>query len=120
MAGLGFSRVLAVADRAMLDWADEEPAPRRPFLGTLCLTQWDFCGRLVVAVAPSFRVFCGRLGDSWWRLRPVLGAGPFPGSRSRKAVGFTPAEIAAFAAAAESGGWWGVPRRSGFTMIWRS
>ena len=42
------------------------------------------------------------------------------GSRFTSAAGFTPADIAACAAAAESGGCGSAPRKSGFTMICRS
>src|SRR5215469_3021291 len=122
MAGLGFPSVLAVVGRARLDWAVAPVAPAWTFLGgTLCLAQWDFGERFGVE-APGFGIFCASVDDAGWWLGAILAAGLFTlaGSRLPRTAGFTPAEIAAFAAAAESGGWRRVPRRSGFTMIWRS
>src|SRR5438132_847532 len=77
-----------------------------------------FAGFLLSTPAgdPSFRGFCERVGETDC-LPPALTGRDFNGklfgdSRLNSAAGFTPAEIAAFATAAESAGWRAAPRRS--------
>src|SRR5260370_6368171 len=102
-AGLGWNLELAGAGfgaRCAADFAAQ------CFSGTLCLCQRDcFSG----VVETGFKT-------------TACAAADFPGAGSRltSAAGLTPAEIAALAADAESGGWRSAPRKAGFTMIWWS
>src|SRR5262245_52514075 len=86
--------------------------------GAACLCQR--AGALLRALRTAG---CGALSAPFQALGfigPVPALGALAGSRSSSAAGFTPAKMAALAAAGDSGACRSVPRRSGFTMICRS
>lgn len=78
------------------------------------------------SAAASLRRFCeleagGEVSECLLEFAAAFVDGEgFANSRLTSAAGFTPAAIAALAAAAESAGCRAVPRRSGLTMICRS
>src|SRR6266496_3018576 len=122
MAGLGFCAAGATCRLAMTWLRCTAGFKGADVLAGHCFRQRQdrvvclvVAGFTIAEVAPSFRVVCERVGAT-----DACRLGDFTVSRFTSAAGFTPAAIAAFAAAADSAGCRAAPSKSGFTIICRS